>query len=413
MPSRHDYISNLPESIIETILIKLPLRDAVRTSILSSKWRYKWATLTHLEFNDQCVSGTRDRPLAKFISRALLLHNGPINRFVLSTSYLQITPDVDQWLLFLSRKDVKELALLHLGGKWFRAPSFLFSCQKLIRLELLRWSFYPPLSFKGFPFLKHLIFLQVSISRVALQNLISSCPLLESLELLYDALKLTIRAPNLKFLYLEGDHFEDVCLEYTPKLVAMNVSIYSTYGKDEHFGQISTSNFDKFLGGVPSLERLIGHCYFTKVRCNTFGKKEIKYQQLKVIELSGVSFDTMKEIMVVLRLILNAPNLLELQIEGSSGLSSATEAPDLGFWEKECLFDCTFERLKMVKMTNMVGVPHEVGFIGFLLGKSPVLETISITPSVHILTKDRLSFVIELTKLRRTSPEAEMIFVQN
>ncbi|KAI3778837.1 hypothetical protein L2E82_08223 [Cichorium intybus] len=195
----------------------------------------------------------------------------------------------------------------------------------------------------------------------------------------------------------------------------MNVYIYSTYGNDEHFGQISTSNFDKFLGGVPSLERLIGRCYFTEYMSigNTFGKKEMKYQQLKVIELSGVSFDTMKEIMVVLRLILNAPNLQELQIEGSSDLSSATQAPDLGFWEKECLFDCTFERLKIVKMMNMIGVPHEVGFIGFLLGKSPVLETISITPSVY-MTKDRfISLLIESTKLRRTSPEAEMIFVQN
>ncbi|KAI3778839.1 hypothetical protein L2E82_08225 [Cichorium intybus] len=256
----------------------------------------------------------------------------------------------------------------------------------------------------------------IDISPVALQNLISSCPLLESLDLVYDDTpKLTIHAPNLKFLNLEGD-INGVCLEYTPKLVAIDVTIHMlTYGDDEHFGQISTSNFDKFLGGVPSLERLIGRCYFTEYMSigNTFGKKEIKYQQLKVIELSRVSFDTMKEIMVVLRLISNAPNLEELQIEGMSVFSSATQAPaDLDFWEKECLFDCTFERLKMVKMMDMIGVPHEVGFIGFLLGKSPVLETMRITPNVPNLTKDRLSFVIELTKLRRTSPEAEMIFVQ-
>ncbi|KAI3516802.1 hypothetical protein L1887_15846 [Cichorium endivia] len=285
MPSRDDYISNLPESIMETILIKLPLRDAVRT---------------------------------------------------------------------------------------------------------------------------------IDISPVALQNLISSCPLLESLDLVYDDTpKLTIHAPNLKFLNLEGD-INGVCLEYTPKLVAIDVTIHMlTYGDDEHFGQISTSNFDKFLGGVPSLERLIGRCYFTEVRCNTFGKKEMKYQQLKVIKLFDVSFDTMKEIMVLLRLILNAPNLEELQIAGSWVSSSTTEAPaDLDFWEKECLFDCTFERLKMVKMMDMSGVPHEVGFIGFLLGKSPVLETMSITPS-KCMTKDRLSLLILLTKLRRTSPEAEMIFVEN
>lgn len=50
---------------------------------------------------------------------------------------------------------------------------------------------------------------------------------------------------------------------------------------------------------------------------NTFGKTEMTYKQLKVIELYQVSFEDMKEIMVVLRLILNAPNLQELQISVS------------------------------------------------------------------------------------------------
>ncbi|KAI3737710.1 hypothetical protein L2E82_27720 [Cichorium intybus] len=61
----------------------------------------------------------------KFISRFLFLHDGPINRFSLSTSYLQSSPDVDQWLPFLSRKDVKELVLQLGEGECFRAPSFL------------------------------------------------------------------------------------------------------------------------------------------------------------------------------------------------------------------------------------------------------------------------------------------------
>ncbi|CAH1431258.1 unnamed protein product [Lactuca virosa] len=379
MTSRVDYLTDLPQSIIETILTKMPLRDAVRTSILSSKWRYKWATLTHLVFNDKCASGTRDRSLAKFISRFLLLHHGPINRFVLSTAYLQSSPDLDQWLLFLSRKDVKEL-VLELGGEWFKAPSCLFSCQKLVNLELFRWALNPPLSFKGFPYLKHLSFQQVLIGSEALQNLISGCILLETLNLsYYDSLELTICSPNLKFLILEG------------------------------------CKFDKFLGNIPSLQRLIGRSYFTEymsIGNNTFGKTEMKYEQLKFIELSQVSFEHMKELKVVLRLILNSPNLEELQIAGSSNSSSAREAPDLDFWEKECEFDSKFEHLKMVKMMDMSGVPHEIGFIGFMLGNSPVLETMSIIPSVY-MTEDRLMFLIELTKFKRASPEAEMIFVQD
>nr|XP_043613879.1 F-box/FBD/LRR-repeat protein At1g13570 [Erigeron canadensis] len=419
LPPREDYISDLPQSIIEIILTKVPLRDVVRTSILSTKWRYKWATLTQLEFDDKCVSGTHDRTIAEtnlvnFITRFLFLHDGPINRFSLSTAYLQSSPDVDQWLLFLSRKNVIELVLELGEGEWFRAPSSLFWCKKLVRLELVRCELDPPLSFEGFLNLKYLNLQQVLIAPDAIENLIYSCPLLESLTLSYfDSLELTIRAPNLKYLILEGE-FKDICLENTPMLVALSVAMYMTDDIAEHFGQSSSCNFDKFLGGVPSLQRLIGHIYFTKYMSigNTLGKTQMTYTQLKVIELYQVSFEDMKEIMVVLRLILNAPNLEELQISGSSNSSSATEAPDLHFWEKECPCDCTFERLKIVKMTDMSGVPHEMAFIELLLGNSPVLEIMSITPSVYV-TEGRLNLLIELLRFKRASAEAEIIFVQD
>ncbi|XP_071686700.1 F-box/FBD/LRR-repeat protein At1g13570 isoform X2 [Rutidosis leptorrhynchoides] len=417
LPLGEDYISDLPQSIIEIILTRLPLLDVVRTSILSSKWRYKWATLTQLEFDDKCVLGTHDRSLAetnlaKFVTRFLLLHDGPIHRFTLSTAYLQSSPDVDQWLLFLSRKDVKELVLELGEGEWFRAPSCLYLCKKLVRLELVRCELDPPLSFKGFLYLKHLNLQQVIIAPDAIENLISSCPLLESLTLSYfDSLELTIRAPNLKYLILEGE-FKDICLENTPMLVALSVAMYMTDDIAEHFGQSSSCNFDKFLGAVPSLQRLIGHIYFTKYMSigNTLTKTQITYRQLKVIELYQVSFEDMKEIMVVLRLILNAPNLQELQISGSSNSSSATEASDLDFWENECPRDCTFERLKIVKMTDMSGVPHEMGFIEFLLGNSPVLEIMSITPSVYV-TDGSINLLIELLKFKRASAEAKILFV--
>ena len=40
-----DLISDLPNNIIENILIRLPISDAVETSVLSRKLRYKWVTL--------------------------------------------------------------------------------------------------------------------------------------------------------------------------------------------------------------------------------------------------------------------------------------------------------------------------------------------------------------------------------
>lgn len=106
---------------------------------------------------------------------------------------------------------------------------------------------------------------QVLVAPDAIESLISSCPLLETLSLSYiDSLSLNICAPNLKYLCLEGE-FKDISLDNTPLLVDLSVALYMTDENAEHSEQSSNCNFLKVLGGIPRLERLIGHIYFTKV----------------------------------------------------------------------------------------------------------------------------------------------------
>lgn len=78
-----DIISNLPLNVLEHILMCLPIRDAVRTGILSSKWRYKWVSIPELVFDDSCVPisssiTARKSKFVTFVDRVLLLHKGPI-----------------------------------------------------------------------------------------------------------------------------------------------------------------------------------------------------------------------------------------------------------------------------------------------------------------------------------------------
>ncbi|KAI4357920.1 hypothetical protein L6164_001836 [Bauhinia variegata] len=414
-----DLISDLPQSIIESILIQLPIREAVKTSILSSKWRYKWATINQLVFDEKCVPYCNDRlvvekSLIKFITWLLFLHQGPIHKFQISNPHLQSCPEIDQWLLFLSRNDIKKLVLELGEGEWFRIPSCLFNCKKLTHLELYRCELDPPLTFKGFMFLKSLILHQVLISPEAIESLISSCPLLESLSLSYfDSLALCIRAPNLKCLYLEGE-FRDICLEDTPLLVEVSVAMYMTEDIAEHHEQSLDCNFIKFLGSVPYLERLIGHIYFTKYLSlgNYPESLPIMYNHLKIIELYQVSFEDMKEILVVIRLITNSPNLQQLHISGSSTIPSATDVPDLDFWKKECASECTLRQLKIVKLADMSGVPHEMEFIKFLLASSPVLESMTVMPCVYII-ENQMKMLIEMLKFQRASARAAVDFIRD
>ncbi|CAH9124170.1 unnamed protein product [Cuscuta epithymum] len=417
MDLERDFISDLPQSIIETILVKLPLRDAVMTSVLSSKWRYKWSSITQLVFDDMCVipiccdQSVVERTLIHFVTRVLLLHDGPIHKFALSSKYLSSKPYIDQWLLFLSRKDVKELSIELGEPEWFRAPSYLFLFQKLTHLELIRCELNPPLNFKGFSCLKNLNLQQAIMPPCDIENLISSCSLLENLTLSYfDSFELTIRAPKLRYLNLEGE-FKEIFLENTPNLVTVSVAMYMTDDNAEHFEQSSGCNFEKFLGNVPHLEQLIGHIYFTKYLSigNDRQSKYMIHHHLKVIELHQVSFEDLEEILVVLRLISGSPNLEQLHISGST--YTTTDYEDLQIWEKWLPANCEFKKLKSVKMTDFFAMLHEMAFIKFLLAHSPVLESMTVTPSFCIADR-QLKALIDLLSYRRASPLATIQFAQ-
>ncbi|KAI3495106.1 hypothetical protein L1887_37267 [Cichorium endivia] len=101
---------------------------------------------------------------------------------------------------------------------------------------------------------------------------------------------------------------------------------------------------------------------------------------------------------VLIRILICCSNLESLHLiiqKGSLHTSFATEDHDLEFWETD--YDCIFERLMTVNMTGISAVPHHTGFIEFLLERSPVLETMSITPCVN-MTDEKLNFSIELLR---------------
>uniref|UniRef100_A0A165ABS8 F-box domain-containing protein n=1 Tax=Daucus carota subsp. sativus TaxID=79200 RepID=A0A165ABS8_DAUCS len=60
-PPSTDIISELPGHLRETIVGFLPLEDAVRTSILSRKWRYCWTMIPNLIFEDTFVDRIMDK----------------------------------------------------------------------------------------------------------------------------------------------------------------------------------------------------------------------------------------------------------------------------------------------------------------------------------------------------------------
>ena len=259
-----DRISNLPDAVTDHILSYLPIKDRVNTSLLSSKWRYKWATVPCLVFDDESFPVPSDRhgaaitsKLVSDIDRILLLRSGPICKFELSYERILPSNEIDKWILHLSRHPIKELILTISNLQVYAMPSCIFSCQDLTNLDLASCFLKPPSTFKGFKYLKFLSLWNVTVDQDVLENLIASCPMLEELDVadLVGVNYFNINAPNLQTFGFQAPIL-DVSFKSTSHLVSFMVDATSRY-KDYQRGNVGyPSNLIELLAEMPQIKSI-------------------------------------------------------------------------------------------------------------------------------------------------------------
>ncbi|CDP07580.1 unnamed protein product [Coffea canephora] len=413
-----DKISNLPGHIIDKILSHMSLRDAVRTSVLSSKWRYKWDTLPHLIFDNQSVLvSSQDQTLIKnklvnIVDHVLLLHSGPIQKFKLSHRDLQGVSDIDRWILFLSRGALKEFVLEIWKGHRYKLPSSTYFCQDLIHLELFNCLLRPPATFDGFKNLKSIDLQHITMDQDAFEHLISSCPLLERLTLMnFDGFtNLNIHAPNLLFFDI-GGVFENVSFQDTFQLAVVSIGLYTNTGFDRNLTFGSAGNLIKFFAHLPRIQRLEVQSYFLKYL--TAGKVPGRLPT-PCIELSFLSlrinFNDVEESLAALCLLRSSPNLQELEMLARPEEQSAMRIS--ANIVEEDYENCPFNQLRFVKIAGISGLRQELNFIKFLLANSPVLEKMTVKPGSTDGGWELLKELMkELLRFRRASVQAQIIYL--
>jgi hypothetical protein len=75
-------LSNLPEEVLRHILSFLSTKDDVRTSLLSKRWEYLWASIPNLDFEK--YEPAKRTHLMNFVEKVLCLcDSSDIKRFTL------------------------------------------------------------------------------------------------------------------------------------------------------------------------------------------------------------------------------------------------------------------------------------------------------------------------------------------
>ncbi|KAL6182181.1 hypothetical protein ACLB2K_043604 [Fragaria x ananassa] len=211
----------MPDAVLCHILSFLFTTEAVKTSVLSHRWKNVWASVPVLDLDEEEYDADMNQPLynpedcfAQFVNRVLMFRcSGDIHRFRLATNGMDDVSLIYAWISTAIRRNVVEfdLTVQRSTVPPFEIPKSLFMCSTLVRFKL--WlhrgiRVMIPTSSNCFPSLK---FLHVTVhfpDSDSMEKLFSRLPVLE--ELIIDGnfvesttSNLDISAPKLKRLQTE------------------------------------------------------------------------------------------------------------------------------------------------------------------------------------------------------------------
>lgn len=404
--SEFDFISNLPNNIIDNILGCLSLRDIVRTSILSREWRYKWRSCPELIFDfwfDQMFLG--EHKLEPLVHQILKLHKGPLLKLALQVPDLKSSPEIDQWVQMLPNNTLQDLTLHVSRGEIHKLTSHLFTFKQLRNLKLYNCVFDPAPGFNGFSKLVNLDLQNAALSCESFARFIASCPALERLRLIhctsFDCLEIT--GPKLICFEFHGV-FKSVSFVNCPVLKDVKLTFSSM---DFKGGNRFSFDLINSLSCLPSLEELQLQAYALEdlIEHGAPNQLPISLKTLKNLHLSDMYFEKIEETSCAISLIRSCPTLQRLKITAFT-LDVVDSVAD--FLRSQSTSG-SLSHLRTVKMQLFSGIEPEMEFVKYLLASAVALEEMEITPHAGRFSDGGESILNELKQYPRASARAEII----
>ncbi|EOA33324.1 hypothetical protein CARUB_v100219590mg, partial [Capsella rubella] len=184
-----DWLRKLPESLQWHVLLNLPTKDVVKTSVVYSKWRHLWRYVPGLDLD--CRDFKEYNVVVRFIDKFLSFNSeSSLEKFKIRYhSVLDADDDGDEqtdnanvtrWINAVVKRHVKQLDVA--WGEVVMPPS-LYMCESLVSLKLSDANL-PNLESVSLPSVKVLDLVLVKFANdLAFERLISGCIVLESLVL--------------------------------------------------------------------------------------------------------------------------------------------------------------------------------------------------------------------------------------
>ncbi|MCD7464996.1 hypothetical protein HAX54_000348 [Datura stramonium] len=451
-----DRLSDLPDSLLIYILSKLwdDSKAVVRTSVLSTRWRFLWMSVeVSLNYDlPRSSNGCSEKDVSDFIAS--------INRelyywrsFQKTLRFRCILPrydksyvkDVDLWVHFATK--IANVECFTLGfdresNPRYEFPPFAYKNKSLKSLILMKCELKPSGSI-NWSSLNFLSMASLNLTDDVLEKVLSGCPNLEHLELenvlgisrlevtsvklTYlsiknyqnenDDVRLEILAPHLKCFELSG-FCDEICLQQRNVASLIRARIFLKFDSQDKSRNLEEerSYFKELLHGVGHVEDL------------ELGPWCI--QCMSILELEGWQSPPSSRKFLKLNTSIEPPDFPGIYSFLQSSLDLETLVidwynynvriflytyEDEDSWSFETHFNCSLRHLKTIKFINFSGPLNEEeslqSLVKYLLKNATVLEKFVIVVSRGCgALWDYAKMEQEFQSFPRSSPHASVVF---
>ncbi|XP_010442411.1 PREDICTED: F-box/FBD/LRR-repeat protein At1g51370-like isoform X2 [Camelina sativa] len=412
-----DRISQLPEHLISEILDHLSTKDAVRTSVLSTRWRYLWQSVPGLDLSSYEFS--KFDAFVSFVERFFNSHRESWIR-KLRLSYCSLGRSyLESWIDAVTTRRIQHLKIDY-DGYDKKIPLSLYTCETLVHLRLC----YVTMCSAKFVSLPCLKFMHLENNEypneTTLQKLISGSPALEHLTItrapIYDdANVVQVRSHTLKTAYI--CEFAEVVID-APLLQSLKATVSSTTNFhivnlgssakldfDLSYMRCSSSMIHDILTYIPLVREL--------VISNGIRKEIFQYSKsgplLQFRDLSRLNVEFSKfDLETLPTLLESCPKLESLVmklVRDESMRGKKKTEPKVMF--STTVPQCLVSSLKFVEWRRSIaGYERELELVRYFLKNSKILEKFRV--DTYYAGKAKCAFLQELLTMPRCSSVCEL-----
>ncbi|RCV09373.1 hypothetical protein SETIT_2G022300v2 [Setaria italica] len=413
-----DRISDLPDDLRRKIVSRLPIKDAVRTSALSTHWRHFWRSVP-LVLCDAHIPRTKHFSPYTAITSVLTQHPGPFRAVHLSRWSMRMYPNLQQveWARLLAEKGVEDLTFVNFPN-WqrlaadasLRLPIDILRCTKISRLRLGFWTFPGttvadlPRGPNVFPNLLELGLHHIAIDTECIDYMMECSPELKVFTIVANTngrASIKIRSQNVVQVVFWASISKDLDVRGAPSLDRLILWNGSSVGMFCSLINLSLASTLRVVGYLePRIHKLKVADIVIKVLLNSSScllqlfavplilSLHTKFQagtrpspltvipSVKILALK-LRFAVRKEAEMFLSFMRCFPNVETLHIV-SDEADRCKGKQTLQFWRNADPVECTRSQVKEIVFNNFRGYNSELSFLQFVLESAHVLKKMRI-----------------------------------